>query len=60
MLDALLVLQKNRDNTKGLLELLQEGHLITAEVSSMLWESLMGVEGSEPDGDAVHRGEPVR
>ncbi len=60
MLDTISELRRNRDNTKGWLEILQESHMLTPEVASILWESLMGIEGSEPNGDNLHRSESVR
>ncbi len=60
LLDAISVLKKNRDATKGWLEILQESNMISPESASILWESLTGIEGSEPNGDNLHRSEPVR
>lgn len=44
LLDAISIFRKNRDNTKAWLELYTEAQLIPAEVSSHLWEVLMGLE----------------
>lgn len=48
LLDQISLYRKNRDNTKAWLDMYTEAHLITPEVSSHLWEVLMGMEPSQP------------
>lgn len=47
MLDAMSTYKTNRDNTKALIDSYLEAQLITAEVASALWASLMGLEAAE-------------
>lgn len=48
LLDQILTYRRNRDNTKAWLELYTESNLISPEVSSHLWELLMGIDVSLP------------
>lgn len=56
MLDEILRLQRNRDETKVLLDLYMEGGLLAPQVASHLWEVLNGLRpGKGGIADAVDR-----